>query len=246
MKRRAFLVALVATLAATRPAAANSNKLVNSVLYPDFHGWTLLQDPRYTISWIANQGKYEPGAMLVTATGTAPAHNVIARQVVNVSAGTWYSIGTWFWYSGDSATVPMGSVSFAWYDGLGGTGDIVANDVSAFSATDKPGVWQIVYKVAQAPPGAKSLLLYLDFTTSESKGALAMFDDPFVSGGVIGDVNGDGAYGVDDVFYLVNYLFGNGPLPIGPSDVNQDYVVDVSDVFYLINFLFSGGNPPSE
>jgi len=60
-----------------------------------------------------------------------------------------------------------------------------------------------------------------------------------------GDVNGDGAVDVADVFYLINHLFAGGPLPIGPADVNASGTVDVSDVFHLINFLFAGGPPPA-
>ncbi len=59
-----------------------------------------------------------------------------------------------------------------------------------------------------------------------------------------GDVNGDRAVTVNDIFYLINYLFAGGPVPVGESDVNGDGVVDVSDVFYLINNLFAGGPAP--
>jgi hypothetical protein len=60
-----------------------------------------------------------------------------------------------------------------------------------------------------------------------------------------GDVDGDGAVGVADVFYLINYLFAGGPAPFGASDVNGDGALDVLDVFYLINYLFAGGQPPA-
>src|SRR5262249_49869586 len=52
-----------------------------------------------------------------------------------------------------------------------------------------------------------------------------------------GDVNGDGKVDVNDVFYLVNYLFSGGSSPLGPSDVNGDGKLDVNDVFYLVNYL---------
>jgi CSLREA domain-containing protein len=59
-----------------------------------------------------------------------------------------------------------------------------------------------------------------------------------------GDVNGDGARNVSDVFYLINFLFAGGAAPTGLGDVNGDTKTDVSDVFYLINFLFAGGAAP--
>jgi hypothetical protein len=59
-----------------------------------------------------------------------------------------------------------------------------------------------------------------------------------------GDANGDGVVDVNDVFYLINYLFSGGPAPVGAVDVNGDGKVDVNDVFYLINYLFAGGPTP--
>ncbi|HPS79371.1 MAG TPA: leucine-rich repeat domain-containing protein, partial [Thermoanaerobaculaceae bacterium] len=59
-----------------------------------------------------------------------------------------------------------------------------------------------------------------------------------------GDVNGDGSDNVQDVFFLINYLFAGGPGPVGPGDVNGDGSVNVQDVFYLINYLFAGGPGP--
>jgi hypothetical protein len=49
---------------------------------------------------------------------------------------------------------------------------------------------------------------------------------------------------VNDVFYMVNYLFAGGPAPVCNGDVNADSKIDVSDVFYLINYLFAGGPAP--
>jgi CSLREA domain-containing protein len=60
-----------------------------------------------------------------------------------------------------------------------------------------------------------------------------------------GDVNGDGAVDVLDVFFLINYLFAGGPLPPGLSNVNGDSARDVLDVFFLINGLFANGPAPS-
>jgi CSLREA domain-containing protein len=59
-----------------------------------------------------------------------------------------------------------------------------------------------------------------------------------------GDVNGDGARTVADVFYVINFLFAGGAAPNGLGDVNGDGVTNVQDVFSLINFLFAGGPAP--
>jgi len=61
-----------------------------------------------------------------------------------------------------------------------------------------------------------------------------------------GDANGDGVINVNDVVYLINYLFISGPAPdpLEAGDVNCDGTINVSDVVYLINYLFISGPPP--
>lgn len=64
---------------------------------------------------------------------------------------------------------------------------------------------------------------------------------------LIGDANSDGSIDIEDVVYLINYLYKNGsaPLPIENGNANCDYVVDLGDVVFLINYLFKGGPAPS-
>lgn len=61
-----------------------------------------------------------------------------------------------------------------------------------------------------------------------------------------GDANGDGTRSPADIFYLVNFLFANGPLPVTVKggDANSDRSATVPDVFYLINHLFAAGPAP--
>ena len=69
----------------------------------------------------------------------------------------------------------------------------------------------------------------------------------YSSGRKCGDVNADGTINVNDVVYLINYLFVPGspaPIPLLAGDANCDGAVNVNDVVYLINFLFISGPPP--
>ena len=61
-----------------------------------------------------------------------------------------------------------------------------------------------------------------------------------------GDANGDGVININDVVFLINYLFigGPAPQPLQAGDANSDGVVNINDVVYLINYLFVGGPPP--
>ncbi len=63
-----------------------------------------------------------------------------------------------------------------------------------------------------------------------------------------GDVNNDSRIDVNDITYLINYLFKFGPPPVpvmGMADANCDKRVSVADTVYLINYLFKGGSAPS-
>jgi hypothetical protein len=64
--------------------------------------------------------------------------------------------------------------------------------------------------------------------------------------GTEGDVTGDNEVSVDDVVFLIRYLFLNEPPPNPPvaGDVNGDCFVGLSDIIWLINYLFRFGPPP--
>jgi BNR repeat-like domain len=61
-----------------------------------------------------------------------------------------------------------------------------------------------------------------------------------------GDVNGDSARDLVDIFALINSLFASGPPPVSTchGDANHSGAVDIADVFFLINFLFASGPAP--
>jgi len=73
-----------------------------------------------------------------------------------------------------------------------------------------------------------------------------------------GDANGSGDIDIDDVVYLIGYIFSGGPAPTpylfcGDADCSGSYSkgtndyapgVDIDDVVYLIGYIFSGGPAP--
>jgi hypothetical protein len=71
---------------------------------------------------------------------------------------------------------------------------------------------------------------------------------------ICGDANGAGgdpAVDIDDIVYLINYVFGGGPAPdpIQSGDANcsgGDPSVDIDDIVYLINYVFGGGPSPCD
>jgi hypothetical protein len=67
-------------------------------------------------------------------------------------------------------------------------------------------------------------------------------------GYICGDADGSSAVDIDDVVYLINYIFGGGsaPDPLAAGDADCSGGVDIDDVVYLINYIFGGGSAPCD
>jgi hypothetical protein len=63
---------------------------------------------------------------------------------------------------------------------------------------------------------------------------------------VPGDADGSGAVDIDDVVYLIAYIFTEGPPPdpMAAGDADCSGSVDIDDVVYLIDYIFGDGPPP--
>jgi Dockerin type I domain len=62
-----------------------------------------------------------------------------------------------------------------------------------------------------------------------------------------GDANGNGLVNIQDVTYIINFLYRHGPAP-NPSqaaDVNGNGIINIQDMTYLVNFLYRGGPAPN-
>jgi hypothetical protein len=61
-----------------------------------------------------------------------------------------------------------------------------------------------------------------------------------------GDANGNGVVNIQDVTYIINYLYKGGPAPtpLQAGDASGNGVVNILDVTYIINFLYKGGPAP--
>ena len=64
---------------------------------------------------------------------------------------------------------------------------------------------------------------------------------------VHGDADESGAIDIDDVTYLIGYIFSDGPAPTpveAAGDANGSSDIDIDDILYLISYIFSGGPEP--
>ncbi len=112
------------------------------------------------------------------------------------------------------------------------------------------------FLIGSLAPGTYELNLSHDYYRDTSVASLTVigndttmvdvvleFQCPYVPG----DVNNDGSDpNVDDLTYLVDYLFRGGPVPPvwGSANVDGLSEIDVADLTYLVDFLFRGGPAP--
>ncbi len=63
-----------------------------------------------------------------------------------------------------------------------------------------------------------------------------------------GDADASEGVDIDDVVYLISYIFSGGPQPspYESGDADCSGSVDIDDVVYLVNYIFSGGNAPCD
>lgn len=63
-----------------------------------------------------------------------------------------------------------------------------------------------------------------------------------------GEANGNGIYNIQDITYLINYLYKSGPAPtpypLCSGDANCNCIVNIQDITYLINYLYKSGSAP--
>jgi len=65
---------------------------------------------------------------------------------------------------------------------------------------------------------------------------------------ICGDADTSSGVDIDDVVYLINYIFAGGPPPdpLASGDAECSGGVDIDDAVYLITYIFSGGTPPCD
>jgi hypothetical protein len=63
---------------------------------------------------------------------------------------------------------------------------------------------------------------------------------------ICGDANSSGYVDIDDIVYLIEYIFGGGerPVPIESADCDCQSGVDIDDLVHLICHVFQGGPAP--
>ena len=61
-----------------------------------------------------------------------------------------------------------------------------------------------------------------------------------------GDANHSSLVNIQDITYLINFLYKGGPIPscYYEGDANGSKIINIQDITYLINYLYKGGPAP--
>jgi PKD repeat protein len=114
----------------------------------------------------------------------------------------------------------------------------------------------LVFIVPEGAEGGPNPIVIESYTgqTLQFQSEVGSYDPTGLSGqvtlnlGICGDVNGnDQGPTIQDLIYLVGYLFNNGPEPPNTNlaDVNHSSSLTVADVIYLVGYLFNAGPAPN-
>lgn len=81
-----------------------------------------------------------------------------------------------------------------------------------------------------------------DFPYNGIRNDIGLFEYQFL----IGDSNNDSEFNVSDAYFLVRFIFEEGPppLPLWAGDYNCDRVLDVSDIISMVNRIFFNAPGP--
>lgn len=81
----------------------------------------------------------------------------------------------------------------------------------------------------------------------DDKDVESQWSDPLtVEANACGDANDSGAIDIDDVVFIIAYVFqgGTAPIPAAAGDTNCSGAVDIDDIVFEIAYVFQGGAAP--
>ena len=63
---------------------------------------------------------------------------------------------------------------------------------------------------------------------------------------IFGDVDGSHGITINDIMFLIDYIFFGGPAPdpLLAGDADCDYVVEFPDLMFILNYIFHNGGVP--
>jgi hypothetical protein len=149
------------------------------------------------------------------------------------------------------------TLAVAYLSFVGEVAPVLANDdLELAYEAESGGTIALIYPISGERVGfVEGLLLTYTGAGTLVSVEVADYHDAIISteiqiGGdwLCGDADGSGGFDIDDVVYLVAYIFSSGPppVPLNAGDVDCSGDVDVDDVVYIIMHIFGMGPPPCD
>jgi len=159
-------------------------------------------------------------------------------QQIIIYVGGWYPNTCW---------IPQGSSM----DQVGNT--FIVNEYAYFNG----GIicFQVLvpysdsFLVGPLPAGAYTVDVSDSHGGNESLVFVAPADPETCCQGIRGNVDYQGGDNlIDDLVYLVDWMFTAGPPPpcAVEADLSGDGQLDIADLVYMVDYLFAGGIPPAD
>ena len=136
------------------------------------------------------------------------------------------------------------------------TPTLAVSDMTLIYETKENATYVLVYPlgIEKSSFGEGLLLTYTGSGTLTSVAVADYYDAEIatgisvIAGYLCGDADGSGACDIDDVVYMVMFIFSAGPppYPLAAGDVDCSGVVDIDDIVYIVEHIFSGGPPPCD
>jgi hypothetical protein len=126
--------------------------------------------------------------------------------------------------------------------------DTTAREVIGADLNPSDG-WGFFWDASSKPEGDYIIAAVgIDIASHVGEG-MAWFTRSCAEPYLIGDADYTGYIDIDDVVYLLQYIFADGPAPqpvVEVGDTDSSGAIDIDDVIYLILYIFADGPPPGE
>jgi len=202
-------------------------------------GLEIYWDPAVAITWNMSHGAYPPIDEHGRAVGAWDLTGVMINNDFDNSSPDHIGVGG----AAMAGGLLAGPSEFCYsleFDAVAPPGTVVDGFCVQPYFYPPSITWTFFDAVGSYPPG----FCYYPISDQNNPIAPPECFDVIDAGLPCGDADGDGVVNINDVVYLINYLYQGGPPPIGDADVDVCGSVNAADIMYLIAYIFFGGPPP--
>jgi len=107
--------------------------------------------------------------------------------------------------------------------------------------------WSYFWNASSKPEGAYLLAAIAVDVVGHIGEGISWIKRQCTSTYLEGDANSSGEVDIDDIIYIVAYIFAGGPVPVPEllaGDANCSDSIDIDDIVYLVAYIFGGGPEP--